>query len=300
MTTDLANTEVAEFHSSHKETLSPTGFRRISIKLFQNKFAIVAMFILFIVIFSSILLPELVTLEPEEMDFTTILAPPSADHIFGTDEAGRDVFARLVYGGRITLLVGFVSILVAVVLGILLGGISGFAGGAVDHVIMRFTDALMSLPLFFILLVVLSVFGTTIFNITVTIGATSWMVIARVVRGEVLKVRELIYVESARAMGATEVSVLIRHIIPQTLPSVIVGATLGLAYAILLESVLSYLGLGVQPPTPSWGNLLYGAQAQLWTHPRLAIIPGVMIFIVSLGFNFLGEGLRDSMDPTLR
>lgn len=280
--------------------LAPTGLSRISRKLLGNKVASVSLLILLLTILSSTFLPEVISLDPEEMDFTMILSAPSPGHIFGTDEGGRDVFARLVHGGRITLMVGFISVLVAVVLGVTLGGIAGYIGGTVDHIIMRFTDALMSLPLFFIMLIILSVFGTSVFNITMTIGATSWMVIARVVRGEVFKVRELLYIESARASGASELGVLLRHIIPQTIPSVIVGATLGLAHAILVESALSYLGLGVQPPTPSWGNMLYSAQAQLWTYPRLAIIPGVMIFLVSLGFNFLGEGLRDALDPTLR
>jgi peptide/nickel transport system permease protein len=271
---------------------APTGLSRISRKLLGNKVASVSLVVLLVIILTSVFLPNIMHLDPEEMDFTTILAAPSPAHLFGTDEGGRDVFARLVHGGRITLMVGFISVLVAVVLGVMLGGVAGYIGGTVDHVIMRFTDALMSLPLFFILLIILSVFGTTVFNITMTIGATSWMVIARVVRGEVFKVRELLYIESARASGANEMGVL--------LPSVIVGATLGLAHAILLESALSYLGLGVQPPTPSWGNMLYSAQSQLWSFPRLAIIPGVMIFLVSLGFNFLGEGLRDALDPTLR
>ena len=279
---------------------APTGLSRIFRKLLGNKVASTSMLVLLLIILTSVFLPKIVHLDPEEMDFTTILSAPSPRHPFGTDEGGRDVFARLVHGGRITLMVGFISVLVAVVLGVMLGGVAGYIGGTVDHVIMRFTDALMSLPLFFILLIILSVFGTTVFNITMTIGATSWMLIARVVRGEVFKVRELLYVESARAVGSSEMGVLFRHIIPQTMPSVIVGATLGLAHAILLESALSYLGLGVQPPTPSWGNMLYSAQAQLWSYPRLAVIPGVMIFLVSLGFNFLGEGLRDALDPTLR
>jgi peptide/nickel transport system permease protein len=199
------------------------------------------------------------------------------------------------YGGRVSLGVGFASVLAAMTIGVALGGIAGYFGGRVDALIMRVADGMLSIPLFFFMLTALALFGSTLPNLIAAIALTSWMAVARVIRGEVLSCKTLEYVEAAHAVGANHLRILWRHILPQALPSVIVAATLGVAYAILTESALSYLGLGVRPPTPSWGNMLSGARSYLWTAPHLAMFPGLLILLTVLAYNSLGDGLRDAL-----
>ena len=186
----------------------------------------------------------------------------------------------------------------SVVIGVAIGGVAAQSGGFVDHLLMRFTDGMLAIPLFFFLLVVMAVFGSGLTQIVVVIGLTTWMPIARVVRGEVLRVKALPYVEAAHALGARPSHVILAHLLPQAVPAVIVAATLGVANAILLESALSYLGLGIQPPIPSWGNMLQSAQAYVWTQPMLALWPGLLIFVAVMAYNALGDGIRDALDPT--
>jgi peptide/nickel transport system permease protein len=220
----------------------------------------------------------------------------SPEHPLGTDENGRDVLSRLMYGGRVSLGVGFASVLAAMTIGIALGGVAGYFGGTIDALIMRVADGMLSIPLFFFMLTALALFGSTLPNLVAAIALTGWMAVARVVRGEVLSCKTLeYYVEAAHALGANHPRILCRHILPQALPSVIVAATLGIAYAILTESALSYLGLGVRPPTPSWGTMLSGARSYLWTAPHLAMFPGLLILLTVLAYNSLGDGLRDAL-----
>jgi len=237
---------------------------------------------------------------PNAVDIMNTNAAPSSAHWLGTDENGRDVVARLIAGARTSMTVGLIAMVIAVVIGALVGSLSGYYGGWLDSVLMRFTDGMMAIPYFFLVLVVVAAFGSSFRNIVVVIGVTSWMVVARIVRGEVLRYRDLDFVLAARTLGATSARILVRHVIPQTVPSIIVAATFGVANAILLESALSYLGLGIQPPQASWGNMLSNAQAYVWENPRLPLAPGLLILCTVLAYNFLGDALRDALDPRYR
>jgi len=244
--------------------------------------------------------PAVLPLDPYSTDPLVGLQGASAAHVLGTDELGRDVLSRLIYGARVSLLVGLLSMGVAIVTGSIFGALAGYFGGAADAWLMRFTDAMMALPTFFLILAILAVFGGGPVVVMLVIGLTSWMQVARIVRGEVLRWRVAEFVDAARVIGASDGQILTRHIFPQVAPSIIVTATLGVAFAILTESALSYLGLGIQPPTPSWGNMLQHAQQYLWSAPRLAVYPGGMILLTVLSYNFFGDGLRDALDPSLR
>ena len=244
--------------------------------------------------------PLLWTIAPEATDPLHGLAGPSAAHPLGTDELGRDMLSRLLHGSRVTLLVGLAAMLAAIVIGVLVGAVAGFKGGWVDGALMRFTDAMLAVPAFFFILVVITVLGPGVATLILVIGALSWMPVARVVYGETLRWKTAEFVIAAESLGVAGPRLLWRHILPQAVPSLIVSATLGVAFAILTESAVSYLGLGVQPPLPSWGNMLQRAQLYVFTAPALAIYPGLAITIVVLAFNFLGDGLRDALDPRRR
>ena len=244
--------------------------------------------------------PLITPYPPDAVDIMHTNAAPSAAHWLGTDESGRDVVARLIAGARTSMTVGLIAMVIAIVIGASIGGLAGYYGGWLDSVLMRFTDGMMAIPYFFLVLIIVAVFGSSFRNIVVSIGVTSWMVVARIVRGEVLRYRGLDFVLAARTLGATPARILVRHVMPQTVPSIIVAATLGVAYAILLESALSYLGLGIQPPQASWGNMLSNAQAYVWENPRLPLYPGLLITCTVLAYNFLGDALRDALDPRYR
>jgi peptide/nickel transport system permease protein len=241
--------------------------------------------------------PRVSPYPPNAVDIMHANARPSAAHWLGTDENGRDIVARLIAGARTSMTVGLIAMVIAVVIGALVGSVGGYAGGAADTVLMRITDGMMAIPYFFLVLIVVAVFGSRVGNIVAVIGATSWMIVARIVRGEVLRYRDRDFVLAARTLGATPVRILLRHIVPQTAPSIIVAATFGVANAILLESALSYLGLGIQPPQASWGNMLSNAQAYVWENVWLPVYPGVLILATVLAYNFLGDALRDALDP---
>lgn len=240
------------------------------------------------------------TIPPEATDPARGLAGPSATNPLGTDELGRDVLSRLLHGSRVTLLVGIAAMLAALVIGVLVGAVAGFNGGWIDALLMRFTDAMLAVPAFFFILVVITVLGSGVATLVLVIGALSWMPVARVAYGETLRWKSAEFVVAAESLGVPGPRLLIRHILPQAIPSLVVAATLGVAFAILTESALSYLGLGVQPPLPSWGNMLQRAQQYVFTAPALAIYPGLAITVVVLAFNFLGDGLRDALDPRRR
>jgi peptide/nickel transport system permease protein len=244
--------------------------------------------------------PLLWSIPPEATDPAHGLAATSVAHPLGTDELGRDVLSRMLHGSRVTLLVGVAAMLAALLIGVLVGSVAGFRGDWVDTVLMRFTDAMLAVPAFFFILVVITVLGTGVATLVMVIGALSWMPVARVVYGETLRWKEAEFVVAAQSLGVAGPRLLLRHILPQAIPSLVVSATLGVAFAILTESALSYLGLGVQPPLPSWGNMLQRAQQYVFTAPALAIYPGLAITIVVLAFNFLGDGLRDALDPRRR
>lgn len=241
--------------------------------------------------------PLLRTTDPDVLDLSNVAAGPSAKHPLGTDETGRDILSRLLFGGRVSLSVGFAAVLFSLVVGVSLGALAGYRRGATDAFVMRLTDAMLSIPTIFLVITALTFFGSTIGGLVIAIGATSWMGLARLVRGEILAVREMPHVEASRAIGATDARIVREHILPHLLPSVIVNATLGVATAILTESALSFLSLGVRPPSASWGNMLSGAQSYLLTTPWLAAWPGVAIVLTVVAINVLGDALRDVTDP---
>lgn len=244
-------------------------------------------------------------------DTSLKLQPPSADHIFGTDVIGRDIFARTVYGGQISMMIGVSAALVEVILGALVGALAAYYGGWVDSVLMRFTEAMLNIPSLFLLIIGARFLGSGLpdFNffgrqltgsvivIILIIGATSWMYLARIVRANVLSLRERDYVSAARALGASDRRIILLHLLPNTTAPVIVSATLGVANAILAEAYVSFLGLGIQGATATWGNMLDGAYRYLETAPWLWFFPGTLILLTVLGINFVGDGLRDALDP---
>ncbi|EGJ49006.1 ABC transporter permease [Desulfocurvibacter africanus] len=250
---------------------------------------------------AAILAPWLAPHDPSLLDVDAILLPPlSPDHLLGTDALGRDVLSRLLWGGRISLWVGFVAVGLSVSIGLVLGLIAGYKGGLTDEIVMRGVDVMLCFPSFFLILAVIAFLEPSLFNIMVVIGLTSWMGVARLVRAETLTLKRRDYVQAARVSGAGPLRILFIHILPNALAPVLVSATLGVAGAILVESSLSFLGLGVQPPTPSWGNMLLEGKEVLEIAPWLSILPGLTILFTVLGYNLLGESLRDLFDPRLR
>ena len=244
--------------------------------------------------------PRVWTISPQATDPVNALLDPTANHPFGTDELGRDELARLLQGGQVSLVVGFCAMLTSVSLGLLVGALAGFYGGALSAVLMRVTDAMLAIPNFFLVLAAVTVFGPSPVTIVLIIGATTWMPVARVIFGETLRWKASDFVQAAQAIGASGLYLLGRHILPQTVASLVVSASLGVAFAILTESAISYLGLGIQPPTASWGNMLQNAQQYVFTAAVLAVYPGVIVTLVVLAYNFLGDGLRDALDPRLK
>lgn len=241
--------------------------------------------------------PLFVPHEPARTNPLSILQPPSAEHWLGTDELGRDVFSRILAGGRVSMAVGMFSMLLGLSLGIAIGGAAGYFGGRVEAALMRLVDAFMAIPAFFLILVIVTSFGNHPVTIIVTVGLGFWAQMARVGHAEFKRFRHNEFVEASQALGGSHLRVMLRHILPQVVPQATVLATLGVGWAILTEAALSYLGLGIQPPLASWGNMLQNAQAYLWRQPILAVWPGLFIALTVLAFNVLGNALRDVLDP---
>lgn len=269
-------------------------------RVIRHNLALIGLIILVPMFLCAVLAPIISPHNPVEPDLKSILSGPSLSHPFGTDTLGRDVFARVVYGSRISLLVGFVSVGLAVIIGIIIGSLSGYYGGVVDEIIMRFVDLMMCFPTFFLILAVIALLEPSIWNIMIVIGLTNWMGIARLIRAEILSIKNKEFVLAAKAQGFTELRIIFRHVLPNALTPVYVVATLGIGGAILTESALSFLGIGVQPPTPSWGNILTQAKDNIEVAWWLSLYPGLAIFLTVMGYNLLGEGLRDIFDPRRR
>jgi len=272
---------------------SPTFSQR----LLHNKLAVAGLTVVTLLFAVSLLAPIIAPYDPNAIDLKNILMPPGSSHLLGTDQLGRDILSRMIWGARISLKVGFVAVGIATLIGTILGTISGYYGGIIDTLIMRAVDLMLCFPSFFLILTVIAVLEPSIWNIMAVIGFTSWMGVARLIRAEILTIREREFIQAARSQGASNIRIITRHIIPNAMTPVLVSATLGVAGAILTESALSFLGIGVQPPTPSWGNMLTAGKDNLEYAWWLSLFPGMAILITVLGYNLLGEGIRDALDP---
>ena len=269
-------------------------------RLVRNRLALFGTIYLIIVIGVVLAAPLLPLPSPTRIDISNAFASPSPQHLLGTDENGRDVLSRLIAGGRVSIAVGLSSALLTIVIGALLGVVAGYFGGIVDRVIMRFTDGLLSIPTFFLLLAVVAIWGSTITVLVVSLSLTRWMGPARLIRGEILRFKEMEYATAARSLGAGDLRIMFAHLLPQAMPALIVATSIGVGNVMLIEAGLSFLGLGISPPMPSWGNMLTASQYYMWSAPMLAVYPGLMILMAVLAFNSLGDVLRDALDPRLR
>lgn len=267
-------------------------FSKIGKNILLVSGASIVLFFIIVAIFA----PVIATHNPSLTDLDAIFVSPCTTHLFGTDALGRDVFSRVVYGARISLFVGFIAVGISTVIGVILGLISGYFGKITDSIIMRFTDIMLCFPSFFLILAVIAFLNPSIINVMVVIGVTGWMGVARLVRAEVMSVKNREYIIAAAQQGLSHTKIMFKHILPNVLSPVFVTATLGVASAILLESSLSFLGLGVLPPTPSWGNILTEGQNNIINAWWLSLFPGIAIVLTALGYNLLGEGLRDALD----
>ena len=265
----------------------------------RHRLAVIGSIALFLITATAILAPEVFRLDPYSVDLRAYRKPPSAAHLLGTDASGRDMLSRLVYGGRVSLAVGVVAVGMYVGIGVLLGAISGFYGRWADNIIMRLGDTMMSFPRLILIITLASLMGPSLLNLMFILGVLGWPPIARIVRGTFLSLREMEFIAAARVTGASPSRIIFRHLLPNALAPVIVATSYGTASAIVLEAGLSFLGLGVQPPMASWGNLLHAAQSisVLESMPWLWIPPGVLVAVTVLSLNFIGDGLRDALDP---
>jgi peptide/nickel transport system permease protein len=272
-----------------------------TLKRLLKNFAFTAGLILTLVlVLAALAAPLLSSHDPNKQDTARRLEQPSQEHVLGLDDLGRDVYSRIVWGARVSLRVGFSVVLLASIVGVTLGAVSGYFGGAVDVIVMRLCDILLAFPGILLAIALVAVMGPSLNNVVLALATIGWVGYARLVRGQVLKVREMEYVVAAKALGAKSPRVIIKHVLPNVINPVIVMATLGLAGAILAEAALSFLGLGVQPPTPSWGAMLTAGRRYLGLANHLAIFPGAAIMLAVMGLNFLGDGLIDALDPKYR
>jgi len=269
-------------------------------RLWRNRLAISGLALVLGLCAAALLAHWLAPYDPDFIDLKQVLMPPSPAHLLGTDTLGRDVLSRIIFGARVSLLVGFVAVGIATLIGVLVGALAGYYGGALDQILMRLVDLMLCFPTIFLILAVIAVLGPSIWNIMAVIGLTSWMGVARLVRAEFLSLREREFVVAARALGASDARLIWRHLLPNALTPVMVSATLGVAGAILVESSLSFLGLGVQPPTPSWGNMLTMGKDNIEIAWWLSVFPGLAILVTVMSYNLLGEGIREAIDPRLR
>jgi peptide/nickel transport system permease protein len=268
--------------------------------LARNRLAVVGGVVVIVLMVLAVLAPVLAPWDPHRPDVKKILDPPSARHWLGTDQLGRDVLSRMLFGARVSLAVGFVSVGIAVIIGVVVGAVAGYAGGALDSAVMRVVDLMLVFPRFFLLLAVLAFLRPSIWTIMAVIGLTGWMSVARLVRAEFLALKEREFVIWSQSVGASGFRVVWRHILPNAMAPVLVAMTLGIPAAILTESGLSFLGLGVQPPYATWGNILNEGKDAIELAWWLSVYPGLAILLTVLSYNLLGEGIRDALDPRLR
>lgn len=275
-------------------------FREVLRRLRRNRAAIAGGIIVLLFVAVALLAPLIVPYPPNEGDLAKRLSPPSREHLLGTDPLGRDLLSRVIYGARISLQIQVVSVAIALGVGTMLGLLGGYYGGAIDHVIMRLMDILLAFPGIFLAISIIAVLGPGLVNLMLAAGIYSVPQFARIVRGSVLSLKEKEFIEAARAVGESDGSILFRYILPNSMAPIIIQTTLRMATVLLTASGLSFLGLGVQPPTAEWGAMLSNARAYLITAPHVATVPGLAIMLVVMGFNLFGDGLRDSLDPRLK
>jgi len=266
-------------------------------RLRRAKLAIAGFIVITVMALAAIFAGHVAPYGQNEIDLFNITAGPSSAHLLGTDELGRDELSRLIYGARISLFVGVSAALISTAIGMLVGAIAGYYGGWVDSALMRFVDLMLAFPSIFLLLIVFAMRGSSLGTVILFLGLFSWMWLARIIRGEFLSLKQRDFVEAARALGVPDRRLIVRHLLPNVIGPIIVATTLGIAYNILAESGLSFLGFGVPPSTPTWGNMLDAARPNYTTHPILAIAPGLALTIAVLAINFVGDGLRDAFDP---
>lgn len=299
-----ANTKAQGLHlEDENQILHPpiSPWADVRRQLLRDRLAVLGIIILFLLILTAVFAPLIAPFDPYEMNLGENLKPPGVDgHLLGTDELGRDILSRLIYGSRISLTVGLIVVGIAGTIGVTLGAISGYYGGVVDNVIMRVVDIVLAFPFLVLAIAVVSIVGANLTNMMIVLGCVSWIGYTRLVRGQVLALREQQFVTAARAIGAGDLDIIFNHILPNTLGVIIVQATFGVAVAILAASGLSFLGMGAQPPTAEWGAMLSDAKKHMRHHPTMAIAPGVAIMITVLAINFVGDALRDALDPRLR
>ncbi|MGB9822330.1 oligopeptide ABC transporter permease [Thermodesulfovibrio sp.] len=272
-------------------------FKLILKRILRNKLAVGGLIFIFFVFFIAIFASHVAPYDPYKINVYHVLEPPSKEHLFGTDELGRDVFSRIIYGAKVSLKVGFLAMGIAIFTGTVLGSVAGYYGGWIDTLIMRVVDVMLAFPTLFLILAVVAVLEPSIYIIMVVIGLTGWMDVARLVRAEVLSLKEREFVLAARAIGASSGRIIFKHILPNAIYPVIVAATFSVGGAILIESGLSFLGLGIQPPEPSWGGILSIGKDYITVAWWMSLFPGLAIFLTVLSFNLLGEALRDALDP---
>ncbi len=296
VTTSPAGLSAAALTARQARVDSP--WRIATRRFLRHRLATAGLIVSLLLILSALFAPVIAPRDPLQISILDKFAPPLTEGFYlGADEIGRDLVSRLLHAGRISLLVGFAAMAVTVLVGTLVGLISGFYGGRVDAFLMRFTDALLSFPTVFLLLVLAAFVGASLLSITLIIGLTSWMELARILRNQTLTLREQEFVQAGRALGASNPWLIGRHLLPNSLGPIMVAATLNIANAVLAESYISYLGYGIQPPEASWGNMLNNAQSYFTDAPWIALFPGLLITLTVASFNFLGDGLRDALDP---
>ncbi len=290
---DMERGRVMNFKHSYFYSIFWPRLRRNRLALFGG---VVVLALFCISLFATLLSPY----DPSAINAWKVLSPPSLQHWFGTDELGRDVLSRILFGARVSLKVGFVAVGIAVSIGTVVGLVSGYYSGLVDATLMRFVDIMLCFPAFFLILAIITFLEPSIWYIMMVIGLTGWMGVARLVRAETLSIREMDYILAARGIGCSNLRIIFRHILPNAMSPVLVSATLGIAGAILTESALSFLGIGVQPPTPSWGNILTSGKDYIEFAWWLSLFPGLAILVTVLAYNLLGEGIRDALDPRVK
>lgn len=279
----------------------PTSLWRDALrKLSRNRMALAGGVIAIILVFTALLAPLLAPYDPVKQDYSAILATPTAAHPMGTDGLGRDVLSRLIFGARTSMTVGVFTQLVVLIIGLSIGAVAGMTGGRTDNLLMRFTDIMYAFPDLLLIILLRSIFGGTVVMVFVAIGLAGWVTVARLVRGEVLSLRERDYVEAAVCLGAGKLRVLRQHLLPNALGPIIVCLTFGIPSAIFAEAALSYIGAGISPPTPSWGSMIRDGFDAIFAYPYLVLAPGLAIAITMMSFTFLGDGLRDALDPRTR